>query len=222
MLGISALFAVLLTAAFAVLIVAGADQRAAGRQALRSQQAVTAGQVLEKSVISLETGLRGFVATGSDRALEPFNLARRVIPGQERQLSRLIADDPRQQAAVRRISEEIQDYINLWAIPLLAIARERIGVARSIVVNTTGRQRIDGIRTSFVALFDRERAVAASREARAERRSHRAAVLGGVGIAVVLGLIVGLALWLRRSVIRPACPPSAPTSWGTWRAASTR
>ena len=211
MLGISALFAVLLTAAFAVLIVAGADQRAAGRQALRSQQAVTAGQVLEKSLISLETGLRGFVATGADRALEPFTLARRVIPGQERQLTGLIADDPRQQAAVRRISVEIQDYVNLWAIPLLAIARDRITVARSIVVNTTGRQRIDGIRASFAALFARERAVALSRERRAERRSHRAAVLGGVGIAVVLGLIVGLALWLRRSLIRPVVTVSNAT-----------
>ncbi len=203
MLVIGGVLGLLLSGAFAVLIVAVGNQRDAGRQALRIQEAITAGTQLERSAISMEAGLRGFVATRRARALEPYNQARQIYPAQVRQLQRLIADDPRQQATVRRISDQISDYVNLWALPLLAIARDRIEVARSIVVNTTGRQRIDGVRASFDELFRRERSVAAARERRAEHRSNLATLLGGLGIALVAIVTVGMALYLRRSMIRP-------------------
>ena len=204
MLVIGGVLALLLSGAFAVLIVAVGNQRDAGRQALRIQEAITAGTQLERSAISMEAGLRGFVASGRTRALEPFNAARKVYPDQVRQLQHLIADDPRQQATVRRISAQIADYVNLWALPLLSISRDRINVARSIVVNTTGRQRIDAVRSSFLELFSRERSVAAARERAAERRSNVATLLGGLGIALVVIITMGMALYLRRAMIRPA------------------
>src|SRR2546430_9587703 len=77
---VSALLGVLLSAAFVLLVSAINEQRGAGRLALRSQQAITAGTQLEKSVNSLETGLRGYVASGAQVALEPYDASRRVYP----------------------------------------------------------------------------------------------------------------------------------------------
>src|SRR5439155_26726286 len=77
MLLFSAAAAVLLAAAFIVLILATHTSRDAGREALRSQKAITAGEVLEKSVLSLDNGLRAFIINGRPGSLEPYRVAKR-------------------------------------------------------------------------------------------------------------------------------------------------
>src|SRR4051795_8626646 len=81
---VSGVITAILAAAFALLIFAVREQRDAGKLALRSQEAITAGSELQKSVISLENGLRGFVASGRDRSLEPWNAALKEYPTQAR------------------------------------------------------------------------------------------------------------------------------------------
>jgi signal transduction histidine kinase len=200
---VSALLGALLSASFVVLVVAVDDQRDAGRLALRSQQAITAGAQLEKSVNSLETGLRGFVASGKDQSLAPYNAARRIYPRQLRRLRAMINGDPAEVAQVARISDAIDDYLSLWAVPLLAIAVDRPQAARAIIVNRNGRERVAQIRTAFDALFARERSVAHERERRAERRTKlgRALGIGGAILALALSALVAFAL--RRFILRP-------------------
>src|SRR3954453_18931656 len=161
MLLFSAAAAVLLAAAFIVLIVATRTARDAGREALRSQKAITAGEVLEKSVLSLDNGLRAYIINGRPGSLAPYRTAKRAWPGELRTLGAFIGDDPVERRALRGIGSQIEDYIDLWAEPLVAVARDRPEVARSIIGNVTGRERIDAIRGGFAQLFGRERAVAA-------------------------------------------------------------
>jgi signal transduction histidine kinase len=193
----------ILGAAFALLIFAVREQRDAARLALRSQEAITAGSELQKSVISLETGLRGFVASGRDRSLEPWNDGLRQYPQQVDALKALVSDVPSQQASVMQIESEIDDYVALWGRPLLDLARDDLPSARSVIVNATGRLRIVKIRNDFAKLFTAERAVARSREDRAEGRSTLGIGAGMGGLALVFLLAIGAALFLRRYVVRP-------------------
>src|SRR3954449_10853274 len=165
---VSGMTTLILGAAFVLLIVAVRGQRDAGKLAIRGQEAITAGSELQKSVINLENGLRGFVASGKDRSLDPWNQALGQYPAQARKLASLVSDEPAQQAQVRKISSDIDDYVNLWGKPLLALARDRLDSARNVIINGTGQQCIAAIRTEFEQLFNQERAVAASREHRAE------------------------------------------------------
>lgn len=203
MLVISGAFALLLSVAFVVLIVAIQAQRTAERAALRSQQAVTAGQVLEKSLLNLDEGVRGFVASDRDSALAPYDAALRAYPSQLAALRRLERDSPATLAIVERISEQMRDFVTLWAQPMIAIARERIVVARSVVGNVTDRERIEGIRRQFERLLAAEQATATQRRVSAESQSQLAIWLGVGGVALMLALTVGLALYLRRSVVAP-------------------
>jgi signal transduction histidine kinase len=203
MLSFSTAAAVLLAAAFVVLILATHTARDAGREAVRSQKAITAGEVLEKSVLNLDNGLRAFIISGRPASLAPYRTAKRAWPGELRGLTALTGADPAERLALRRIAGEIRDYVDLWAEPLIAVARDRREVARSIIGNVTGRERIDGIRQQFAQLFDRERAVAAGRQANAENRATSAVRLGVLGILVLLVLTVALLIYVRRSVIRP-------------------
>jgi len=81
---VGGLIALLLGAAFVLLVVAVSGQRDAGKLALRSQVAITAGTELEKTVINLENGLRGYVASGRQRQLDPWNAGVKTYPGQVR------------------------------------------------------------------------------------------------------------------------------------------
>src|SRR3954468_16742462 len=190
--------AVLLAAAFVVLILATHTARDAGHEALRSQQAITAGEVLEKSVLNLDNGLRAYIINGRRRSLAPYETSKRVWPRELAALRRLIGADPSERADLRRIGTQIQDYIDLGAEPLVAVARDRPEVARSIIGNVTGRERIDGIRQQFAQLFGRERGVAAGKQANADDRASTAVRLGVLGIVVLLVLTVALAFYVRR------------------------
>jgi signal transduction histidine kinase len=200
---VSSFTTLILGAAFVLLIVAVSGQRDAGKLAIRGQEAITAGSELQKSVISLENGLRGFVASGKNRSLDPWNQALAQYPAQARKLESLVSDEPAQQAQVMRITSDIDDYVNLWGKPLLALAHDRLDSARSVIVTGTGRLRIDAIRHEFEQLFNQERAVAASREHSAEGRSALSIGAGIGGLALLLLLAAGFALFLSRYVVRP-------------------
>jgi hypothetical protein len=195
--------ALLLGAAFVLLVVAVNGQRDAGKLALRSQEAITAGTNLEKTVISLESGLRGYVASGRERQLQPWNAGLKVYPAQVRKLESLVSDVPSQQAQVRGIKEQIDDYVNLWATPLLGLARQRLEVAQSVAVTGTGRVRIDQLRMSFRKLFTQEQALAVKRERSAEKTSSRAIAAGWGGLVLLALLTLAAWFYLRGSVVRP-------------------
>ena len=207
----SAAFAVVLAAALTVLILAISNQRSAGRTALRAEQAIATGRALETSAVNLDNGVRAFVISGRPASLAPFNGARRAYPDRLDALRRLITESPEERLLLDGIDAQIRDYVDLWGLPLIALAREQLRTARSQMANSTGRDRIDMLRQEFSALFDAERRIAASRQARAEHRSDTAMVLGGGGIALVLAVSLGLWLYLRRSVVRPVTDLAAAT-----------
>jgi signal transduction histidine kinase len=208
---LSAVAAVLVGTVMVVLIVAVTGQRDAARSAFRSQEALAAGNQLEKSLITIENGVRGYVASRRERFLDPANEALSSYPGEVRQLSSLVDDDPGQQARARQIGVEIDDYVKLWARPLIGVARRQPAQARSIVITNQGRLRLDRIQRDFARLFARERAVINAREQRAEQRSSRAIAIGAGGLALVLLVAGGVTLYLRRAVVRPVVTVAAAT-----------
>jgi signal transduction histidine kinase len=200
---LSAAASVLIGTVLVVLIVAVTGQRDAARLAFRSQEALAAGNQLEKSLITIENGLRGYVASRRERFLEPANDALESYPGELRRLSALVDDDSGQQQRARQIGVAIDDYVRLWARPVIALARDRPAAARSAVVTNGGRARLDAIQRDFARLFVREREVIRQREERAEQRSARAIAIGGGGLVLVLAVAAGAALYLRRAVVEP-------------------
>jgi signal transduction histidine kinase len=200
---VSATAAALVAIARVVLIVAIVGQRDAARSAFRSQEALTAGSQLESSLINIENGVRGYVASRRERFLEPALESLASYPGELHALRRLVDDDPGQQQRVARIGVAIDDYVLLWARPLIGLARDRPAQARSVVVTNGGRERLDAIRRNFAALFARERQVIRAREDRAEQRSARAIGFGIGGVVLVLVVAAGSALYLRRWVVAP-------------------
>jgi CHASE3 domain sensor protein len=107
-------------------------QRDWERQVAGSLQKLALINELERLVIDLETGVRGFVITREERFLEPWQQARVAFPDQAEELIGL-TDDPVRDPLARQISADVESHIEDYASPLVHAAR------RAILAATVGR-----------------------------------------------------------------------------------
>lgn len=200
----SALLALTVAGAFALLVVAINDlSRAADREA-RAKEVTAATLGLEKLVVDLETGLRGYALAGDARFLRPWRAARAELPGRLAAFRELTEPDPTLIEPARRVTSRLRAYVEDYSVPLVAIAREDPEAARSPDAVQEGRLRTEEIRRRIAALLGRVDAEAASSAAAAKDRSRLAIGLGLGGLALSAALIMLLGLYLTHSIARPA------------------
>lgn len=151
-------------------------------------------QELLKLVIDMESGVRGYLASGSDEFLQPYNEAEAVVDSRFDDLNQLVADSPSQQARlanVRRIFDQ-------WhTAAVRAIDQRRSGANFEYETKLQQKQRMDSLREGHRAF------VAAEERLRNERvhTSQRAARLLLINCAL-LSLVIGgfLAVFTRHQM----------------------
>ena len=198
-----AAFAALLAVGFALLVVVIGNLRGASRTALVAQRAVTAATEIDRSVVALENGLRGYVATNKPKERKPFDIARAEYPRQVQRLVDLAEDDPELRRLARRTSRAISDYVALWALPLFELSRDSPQVARDLLSDPQGLRRVTVIRRQLSKVSQRADAEAEDTASTASERADRAVLLGIAGIVLVFGVAGGAAILLRRKILRP-------------------
>jgi signal transduction histidine kinase len=163
---------------------------------------LVAANSLERSVIDLETGARGFLITHEERFLEPWNAARAALDGQMSELTRL-AGVPAQHERATRIVEAVEDYARAYSLPLVAAARRRDASVESTSTTDEGKRRLDAIRGQFAGLIAAEQRLAASRQERSDTAGQQAilAVAAGLGGSIILVLL--FSGYLVRAVVAP-------------------
>lgn len=198
----SGLLALVVGAAFALLILAIVDLRGSTRDAKRSQDVIVAANRLERLVVDLETGQRGFLITGEERFLEPWAAARTALPGASRELNRLAAG-PAQDLLARQITDAVAAYLRDYSVPLVAAARRNGASVSSVTATDEGKRRMDAIREQFDRFLTAERSLGNTRQERSDSATGRA-VIGAVGgLAGSIFLIVLYAGYLTRSIVWP-------------------
>jgi CHASE3 domain sensor protein len=138
----SGLLALIVGAAFAAVLLAITDLRGTTDLRRQTRDALVAADTLEKQIVDLETGLRGFVITRDDGFLEPYRDARAALPGSASALERLSAHEPAQLARVRRIVRAMNVYLEDYALPLVDAVRRNDPSVRSVQRTLTGKRRV--------------------------------------------------------------------------------
>jgi signal transduction histidine kinase len=199
----SAVLALLVAGAFVILILALSTLREASRAEEQSRDVTVEALNLQKLVLDVETGLRGYVISGQESFLGPYKTARKELPGRLDHFERLKAAEPAQETRARDITAQIREYLVDYAEPVLRFARDESLAAGRVASEIEGKHRIDDIRTGFKNFLATENALGASRSRSADDRSKLAIALGVVGLAASAAFIVLFALYLARSIARP-------------------
>src|SRR4051812_40164326 len=160
LLGANLLLATGIIAIFVVLLVAVVSLRNSSARAEHSARVIAAGAGLEKSVLDLETGLRGYALTGQRRFLEPYVAARGRIGAESDDLVRLVADNAGRGRLARALRARIREYVSVYGTRLVAASGHGLGPAAHVARTGAGKGRVDAMRVRFDALERNERGLA--------------------------------------------------------------
>ncbi len=199
----SALLAVLVGGAFALLVRAVVEERHSADRAVRSLEAITAATALERLVLDLETGQRGYLVTRQERFLQPWREARRLYRPASATLIERTRGANGQAIAARRIVASVESYVTGYSVPLVEAARGGEAAAGGAAALDAGKRRVDALRTQLDGFVEAERRRFDSRLEGADADARRAITGAALGLAGSTLLIVLFGGYLTRAVALP-------------------
>jgi PAS domain S-box-containing protein len=156
-------------------------------------QVISANWELMKLTIDMESGLRGFLSTGREEFLQPYNEANRDIDSKFATLNQLVSDNPDQQARLADIRSRSEEW-RLYAartIELRGSGRDVYGEAGNYETSLQGKQLMDSLRAedgAFQGVEERLRNARVQSARDTSRLVTIASVLLSLGIAGFLAL----------------------------------
>ena len=131
---------------FAGLFLAISELRSADTQVSRSATELQAANRIERLLVDMETGLRGFVITHEERFLEPWNDGRVAFPREAGALAES-TDAADQKVRMQAVVAAGTSYIEQYGVPLIESVRNGEPSASSTETTELGKQRVDELRS---------------------------------------------------------------------------
>ncbi|MBX3027995.1 CHASE3 domain-containing protein [bacterium] len=176
----------------------------AGNEVVRTQQVLAATQQLLGHLLDAETGQRGYLITGSEAYLAPYDAGRAAARTDLDRLQRLLGGDPERARRLQNIG--VLTTVKLDELQRAIDARRSEGVeaANALVANDVGRLTMERVRALLGELNDEVRGtLEQGLRARAVERGRLANVLFG-GALAALGVLLGAILAVNGAARRQA------------------
>jgi PAS domain S-box-containing protein len=163
-------------------------------------------EVLEKleQILSLhkdaETGQRGFVLTGEERYLEPYNQAVGEIGKQIDSLASLTKDNPAQQQSIHQLAQFSQDKLDELRTTIKLRREGGLAKALAVIRSDRGKRKMDEIRTIVVLMKDREWQLLEKRNRIAGETALDNSRRVGIGMLLTLLMLTAAAVVMTRSL----------------------
>jgi PAS domain S-box-containing protein len=195
----------LVIAAFVVMLVSITNQRDTSEQVTGADQRIALANELERRIIDVETGARGFVITGQRRFLQPRSDALRALPDLKSDLIKRerAGGATSQVAQLRMIYAQLGRYIHRYSNPLIATGSHDLGSARATIETGEGKRQIDALRSAIEVFVAQESATAQTRSADADRSASIAVALAIAGLFLVPLFVIALVTFISRTVADP-------------------
>ena len=181
-----------------VLVVAFVAFRTVATLVDRANRVTHTEEVLEQLevVLSLmndvETGTRGYLLTGSQRDLEPYQSALEKVNREIKALRKLTADNPTQLRQIDSLEPLIESKL-AYSRKLIALRnRKDFETARQLFLSGKGKQIMDQIRSTIRRVDDEQNPLSYLRTERVEESTHFASMIILVG-CILSVVIAGLA-----------------------------
>ncbi len=145
-----------------------------------------------------ETGQRGFLLTGNDRYLEPYQEASAQIPRHIERLRALTQDNPAQQQRLSALEAGTKEKLDELRETIATRRSQGLDAALRTVTSDRGKRAMDKIRSVMTEMEDAERGLLAERTRLSGVMAQALMLFFIVGGAVQIGLLIAVGLFMRR------------------------
>jgi two-component system, sensor histidine kinase and response regulator len=138
------------------------------------------------TIVDAETGQRGYIITGDETFLEPYNLALTQINGHLLRLSELLADNPTQRQQIPALSRATSRKLEYLRNTIAIRRAEGFEAAERIVATGQGKQETDAIRAIITNLENEQLRLLNQQTAQSEAAARRTTLtLGGLTLLTI-------------------------------------
>ena len=185
------------------------DEMEASFRAADNLPAAILSVQIGKDMVDQETGQRGFIITGEESFLEPYNAGQEALDDHIAELRALLRDDPANSNRLDRVESLANDWVEQAAVPEIQARRDvdanpaTIADVSAIVESGVGKNLLDQMRDKFAEFTAIEVELNEQRAADASRQNLVTFLLGtGLTIfGVVITLVLGT--FISRNIVGP-------------------
>lgn len=160
-----------------------------------TDHAIASAYNVEKLVLDMQSGRRGYLLTGNKSFLQPYERGKAAFAPAFNELQNLVSDNPQQSQRVQAI---LTTYTRWDAFASETITlRETGGDYMSQVGSGEGERLMNEMRAQFASFIDTEKTLRAGRS-RAAQRSAQMATAMSIGLTLLIGAL--LAYFIRRQL----------------------
>jgi len=186
--------------------------RGDARRSSHSEQVLQDSAATERSLIDLETGLRGYLATGERRFLEPYTRAGVNLAHQLPSL-RSLAETPAQRTRAQVINDGVLAYQRGYGASLAARSVAHLTRRDMVVITTEGKRTVDALRARFDAFNSAEQALSAQRTTATATSARRATTIAAVGFSITALLLGALVAYVAGAILAPIRRVARVAGW---------
>ncbi|PYD02932.1 MULTISPECIES: response regulator [Pseudomonas syringae group] len=140
-----------------------------------------------KLSIDMETGMRGFLLTGDQHFLDPYEIAKPLLVAELNGLQDLVKDNPTQQDRFRRLFTMQQEW-NVFAQDMIDLRRTN-GDFQTPVLAGRGKRITDQIRIEYEQAVEMEQQLRLTRNAEVTRSTVISVTLYLIFVVIVSGIL---------------------------------
>ncbi|MGN7411922.1 methyl-accepting chemotaxis protein [Paenibacillus sp. SAF-068] len=158
---------------------------------------------LERNMVDMETGQRGYIITGQDSYLAPYIQGKEKLSTLRDELAALISDNPAQLARLKDIHTNMENWVQVAGEPVIALRQANNTQAiRDFFADDPGKRDMDQIRTALDTFRTNEHTLT---ENRTEALKQKNALLnlelyGALVVVAIISFIT--ALVLSRAIVK--------------------
>ncbi|MFD1887897.1 methyl-accepting chemotaxis protein [Paenibacillus wenxiniae] len=146
------------------------------------------------NIVDMETGQRGFVITGNENYLDPYNTGKSQWQSNYNDLYTLLADNPAQQQKLNQIKTNIESWISTAGDPVITLRQQNNTAAlQQFFVDDPGKTNMDSFRANMTTFLETENQLTDQRVAALHDSNVHLKILLYVilGIVIILSMLVG-------------------------------
>jgi len=180
------------------------DARLAREDTKKTFLIVRTASAVDEAIQDAERGQRGYLITGRDAYLDPYNSAKERLPQLLVDLQQAVADRPEQQRRLLALQGDLTTKMNELAETIAKRREQGFGTAQAMVNTDAGRIAMEAVEADIGAIIDAADMRLQARMAAAESLEQRVLLTFLIGSIIAACALIAGAILLARAYRRAA------------------